>query len=98
MIVGVPSNDFGGRSRWRRGHHQNRPWQYGIVSLTAKTQVKDATPIPTSGRRERPRDARWNFHKFLIVRRPYRGRVPTDVEPMDARVINAILKKFPRAE
>ncbi len=47
---------------------------------------------------ERPLETpRWNFHKYLIGRD---GRIAavfaTNVEPMDARVVNAIAKEFAR--
>ncbi len=38
---------------------------------------------------------RWNFHKYLIGRDGHIAAVfPTDIEPMDARVINAIVKEL----
>jgi glutathione peroxidase len=104
MIVGVPSNDFGGQEPGgteditRTAHGE-----YGIdFPLAAKTQVKggDAHPFYKWAAGERPLETpRWNFHKFLIGRDGHIAAVfPTDVEPMDARVINAIVKELPRTE
>ena len=75
--------------------------EYGIdFPLAAKTQVKggDAHPFYKWAAGERPLETpRWNFHKFLVGRDGHIAAVfPTDVEPMDARVINAIVKELPR--
>jgi glutathione peroxidase len=45
----------------------------------------------------RPLDApRWNFHKYLVGRDGHLAAAfPTDIEPVDARVINAIVKELP---
>jgi glutathione peroxidase len=104
MIVAVPSNDFGGQepggaeeiALTGRG-------QYGIgFPLAAKAQVKgpSAHPFYKWAATERPLDTpRWNFHKYLVG---HDGRIAavfaTDIEPMDARVINAIVKELPRPE
>jgi glutathione peroxidase len=41
---------------------------------------------------------KWNFHKYLIGRDGHIAAVfPTRIEPMDARVIEAIVKEL-RAE
>lgn len=104
MIIGVPSNDFGGQepggahdiTRTARG-------EYGIgFPLAAKTQVKGPSPHPFYkwAASERPFETpRWNFHKYLVGRD---GRIaavfPTDIEPMDARLINAVVKELPRVE
>jgi glutathione peroxidase len=104
MLVAVPSNDFGGQepggpdeiTRTARG-------EYGIgFPLAAKAQVKgpNAHPFYKWAASERPLDTpRWNFHKYLVGRDGHIAAVfATDIEPMDARVINAIVKEFPRPE
>jgi len=104
MIVGVPSNDFGGQEPGgadditRTAHGE-----YGIgFPLAAKTQVKGqgSHPFYRWAAGERPLETpRWNFHKYLVGRDGHIAAVfPTDIEPMDARIINAIVKELPRAE
>ena len=77
--------------------------QYGIgFPLAAKAQVKgpSAHPFYRWAASERPLETpRWNFHKYLVGRDGHIAAVfATDVEPMDARVINAIAKELPRPE
>jgi glutathione peroxidase len=104
MIVAVPSNDFGGQEPGtaddiKHTAHGN----YGIgFPLAARAQVKGSSPHPFYkwAATERPLETpRWNFHKYLIGRD---GRIAavfaTDVEPMDARVVNAVAKELPRSE
>jgi len=100
MIVAVPSNDFGGQEpgtplEIMQTAHQ----EYGVTfPLAEKAVVKGGSqhPFYKWAASERPLDTpRWNFHKYLIGRD---GRIaavfPTDIEPMDARVINAIVKEL----
>jgi len=104
MIVGVPSNDFGGQEPG--GPEEivfTARGQYGIgFPLAAKAQVRgpNAHPFYKWAALERPLDTpRWNFHKYLVG---HDGRLAavfaTDIEPMDARVIDAIVKELPRPE
>ena len=104
MIVGVPSNDFGGQEPggtadiMRTAHGE-----YGIgFPLAAKAQVKGANPHPFYkwAAAERPLETpRWNFHKYLVGRDGHIAAVfATDIEPMDARVIDAIVKELPPPE
>ena len=98
-IVGVPSNDFnqepGGADEIRATAHG----KYGIAfPLAEKTNLRgaDAHPFYRWAAAERPLDVpSWNFHKYLVGRD---GRLaaafPTRVEPMDARVIEAIVKEL----
>ncbi len=104
MIVGVPSNDFGGQEPGGASDiTKTAHGEYGIgFPLAAKAQVKGASPHPfykwAAG--ERPLETpRWNFHKYLVGRDGHIAAVfATDIEPMDARVINAIAKELPRSE
>ena len=100
MIVGVPSNDFGGQEPGtpfdilHTAHDE-----YGVTfPLAEKAVVKGGGqhPFYKWAASERPLETpRWNFHKYLIGRD---GRIaavfPTELEPMDARVINAIVKEL----
>jgi glutathione peroxidase len=104
MIIGVPSNDFGGQEPGGAADIvKTAHGEYGIgFPLAAKAQVKGSSPHPfykwAAG--ERPLETpRWNFHKYLVGRDGHIAAVfATDIEPMDARVINAIAKELPRPE
>ena len=97
MIVGVPSNDFGGQEPG------------GATEITATTQNHQVT-FPIAGKAVvkgpnahpfykwaadiRPKDVpRWNFHKYLIGRDGYIADVfPESVAPSDTRVKTAIAR------
>jgi glutathione peroxidase len=104
MILGVPSNDFGGQEPGSAAdivetanHH------YGVTfPLAAKAVVKGPTAHPfykwAAG--ERPLETpRWNFHKYLVGRD---GRIAavfsTQTEPTDAKVIAAIARETDHPE
>jgi glutathione peroxidase len=104
MIVGVPSNDFGGQEPGDADEILHTAHgEYGIgFPLAAKAQVKGPNPHPFYkwAASERPLETpRWNFHKYLVGRDGHIAAVfATDIEPMDARVIDAIVKQLPSAE
>jgi glutathione peroxidase len=100
LIIGVPSNDFGGQEPGgvseiqETAHHA-----YGVTfPLAAKAVVKGASlhPFYKWAASERPLDVpRWNFHKYLIGRDGHVvASFPSAVEPTDARVITAIEKEL----
>jgi glutathione peroxidase len=100
MIIGVPSNDFGGQEPGGPQEIlQTAHDEYGVTfPLTEKAVVKGANlhPFYKWAASERPIETpRWNFHKYLIG---HDGRIaavfPTETEPMDARVVNAIAKEL----
>jgi len=104
MIIGVPSNDFGAQEPgtpidiMKTAHDD-----YGVTfPLTAKAEVKgrNAHPFYKWAAVERPVETpRWNFHKYLIGRDGHVAAVfPTEIEPMDARVIDAVVKELDRVE
>jgi glutathione peroxidase len=104
MIIGVPSNDFGGQEPGGPTEIlQTAHDEYHITfPLTAKVAVKGSGqhPFYRWAATERPADTpRWNFHKYLVGRD---GRIaavfPTDTEPMDARVVDAIAKELGRSD
>jgi glutathione peroxidase len=99
-VIGVPSNDFGGQEPGggaeilKTAHDE-----YGVAfPMAAKADVRGKNPHPffkwAAG--ERPLETpRWNFHKYLIGRDGHIAAVfATDIEPMDARVVNAIAKEM----
>jgi glutathione peroxidase len=98
MIVGVPSNDFGGQEPGgateiaETAHHH-----YGVTfPIAAKTAVKGANahPFYKCAADARPKDVpRWNFHKYLVGRDGYIAEVfPETIEPSDTRVKTAIAR------
>ena len=98
MMIGVPSNDFGGQEPGGSSdiaetalHH------YGVTfPIAAKAVVKgpNAHPFYKWAAGARPKDIpRWNFHKYLIGRDGYIADVfPETVEPSDTRVKTAIAR------
>ena len=104
VVIGVPSNDFGGQEPgtpveiMKTAHEQ-----YGVrFPLAAKVEVRGANlhPFYRWAASERPLETpRWNFHKYLIGRDGHIAAVfPTAVEPMDARLVNAVAKELARPE
>jgi glutathione peroxidase len=100
MIIGVPSNDFGGQEPGGPQEIlQTAHDEYGVTfPLTEKAVVKGPNPHPFYkwAAAERPIETpRWNFHKYLIG---HDGRIAavftTETEPMDARVVNAVAKEL----
>ena len=104
MIVGVPSNDFGGQEPGGIGGHRKRQRTANTASasrLRRRCSLRDRTRIhSTDGRRTSVRSKRRaGTFRFLIGRDGHVAAVfPTAIEPMDARVVNAIVKELPRPE
>jgi glutathione peroxidase len=100
MILGVPSNDFGDQEPGGAAEIiQTAHADYGVAfPLTTKTEVKGKSPHPFYrwAAAERPLETpRWNFHKYLVGRSGHIVAVfPSDVEPTDPRVVNAIGKEL----
>ncbi|HVG52734.1 MAG TPA: glutathione peroxidase [Xanthobacteraceae bacterium] len=100
MIVGVPSNDFGGQEPGGETEiaataHDH----YGVkFPMAAKSAVKGANAHPFFkwAASERPRETpKWNFHKYLIGTDGHIAAVfATDVTPTDTRVMTAIAKEL----
>ena len=100
LIIGVPSNDFGGQEPGGPAEiNKTAHGEYGVnFPLAAKAEVRgpQAHPFYKWAALERPGDGpRWNFHKYLIGKD---GRIAavfsTQIEPTDARVIAAIEKEL----
>jgi glutathione peroxidase len=104
MIIGVPSNDFGGQEPGGPAEiSETASKEYGVTfPLTAKAVVKgpDAHPFYKWAAAERPQETpKWNFHKYLVGSDGYmRAVFPTEIEPMDARVVEAITKELSHTE
>jgi hypothetical protein len=93
MIVGVPSNDFGGQEPGNaaeilKAAHDDYGTSFPLADK-ARVRGEGLHPFYKWAAAERPLDTpRWNFHKYLIG---HDGRIaavfPTAIEPMDARVL-----------
>jgi glutathione peroxidase len=100
LIIGVPSNDFGGQEPGDATEiAETARHQYGAsFPITAKAEVRGPNSHPfykwVAG--QRPLDPpRWNFHKYLVGRDGLIvGSFPSEIEPTDARVIAAIEKQL----
>lgn len=96
MIIGVPSNDFGGQEPGGvTDIAETAEHQYGVTfPIAAKVVVRgpNADPFYKWAAAERPKDLPgWNFHKYLIGRDGYIADVfPSAIEPGDTRVKTAI--------
>jgi glutathione peroxidase len=102
LIVGVPSNDFGGQEPGDADEiAETALGQYGAgFPITAKAVVNGpaAHPFYKWATSQRPLDRpRWNFHKYLIGRDGMiAASFASEIEPTDARVIAAIEKELAR--
>jgi len=96
MIIGVPSNDFGGQEPGGPEEIARTANEAFGVSfpLAAKADVRGVNPHPFYkwAAVERPFELpSWNFHKYLIGRDGHVvATFPAEVEPTDPRVIGAI--------
>ena len=100
LIIGVPSNDFGGQEPGGPAEiDKTAHGEYGVsFPLAAKADVKGPTahPFYKWAALERPGESpQWNFHKYLIGRD---GRIAavfsTRIEPTDPRLIAAVEKEL----
>jgi glutathione peroxidase len=94
-IIGVPSNDFNQEPGGANEILATAKGHYGIsFPLAEKSNLRGAGahPFYRWAAIERPLDVpNWNFHKYLIGRDGRLAAVfPTRIEPMDARVLDAI--------
>ena len=98
VIVGVPSNDFGGQEPGGATEiAETAQHQSGITfPMAARAIVKgpNAHPFYRWAANARPKDVpRWNLHKYLIGRDGYLAEVfPEGVDPLDTRVKTAIAR------
>jgi glutathione peroxidase len=98
VIIGVPSNDFGGQEPGGTSEIvETAQHQYGVTfPIAAKAVVKgpNAHPFYKWAADARPKDVpRWNFHKDLVGRDGYIAEVfPDAIEPTDTRVKTAIAR------
>ena len=99
MLIGAPSNDFGGQEPGGPEDIHQTAQSYGVgFPIAAKVKVlgPEAHPFYRWAAQERPHDLpRWNFHKYLVGRGGHIAVVfGSDVEPGDPRVATAIEAEF----
>src|SRR3979490_647712 len=98
MMIGVPSNDFGGQEPGGATEvAETAQHQYGVTfPIAAKPRWKgpNAHPFYKWAAEAGPKDVpTWNFHKYLVGRDGYIAEVfPSTVEPSDTRVKTAIAR------
>jgi glutathione peroxidase len=97
MIIGVPSNDFGGQEPGGATEIAATTQNHRVTfPIAAKAVVKgpNAHPFYKWAADARPKDVpHWNFHKYLIGRNGYIADVfPESVDPVDTRVKTAIAR------
>lgn len=103
VVLGVPSNDFGGQEPGgAHDIHATAQGQYHVTfPITEKATVKgkEAHPFYRWAAIERPLEGpRWNFHKYLIGRDGYlKAAFTSAIEPTDPLVIAAIEKELAAA-
>lgn len=99
LVLGVPSNDFGGQEPGGSSEIHSTAHRHGATfPLTEKVFVKgeNAHPFYRWAALQRPTEIpRWNFHKYLVGRDgALASAFASAVEPTDARVIVAIEKEL----
>jgi len=98
VIIGVPSNDFGGQEPGgSKEIAETAREHYGVTfPIAGKVVVKgpSAHPFYKWAAEARPKEVpRWNFHKYLVGREGYISEVFAEsVEPTDTRVKTAIAR------
>ena len=100
LVVGVPSNDFGGQEPGGAAEIDHTAHQeYGVTfPLTEKVTIRGALahPFYKWAAVERPLDVpRWNFHKYLVGREGHiTAAFPSETEPQDARIMAAVAREL----
>jgi len=101
LVIGVPSNDFGGQEPGTPAEiMQTANHRYGVnFPLTAKvvTSGPNAHPFYKWAAIERPgAGPRWNFHKFIVGRNGHIvGSFPAAVDPLDPELVATIERELP---
>jgi glutathione peroxidase len=102
LVIGVPSNDFGGQEPGGESEIHGTAHRHGVTfPLTEKVAVKGdaAHPFFRWAAIQRPAETpRWNFHKYLVGRDgSLAAAFASAVEPTEPRVIAAIELQLPPA-
>lgn len=99
LVLGVPSNDFGGQEPGDASEIQGTARRRGVTfPLTEKTSVRGsaAHPFYRWAAIQLPGETpRWNFHKYLIGRDgTLAAAFGSATEPTDPRVVAAIERQL----
>jgi glutathione peroxidase len=102
LVIGVPSNDFGGQEPGGASEIHDTAHRHGVTfPLSEKVSVKGeaAHPFYRWAALQRPGETpRWNFHKYLVGRDgTLAAAFASAVEPTDSRLIVAIERQLPPA-
>jgi glutathione peroxidase len=102
LLIGVPSNDFGGQEPGGEPEIRHTAHAHGVsFPLMTKVTVRGETahPFYRWAALQRPLETpRWNFHKYLIGRDGLiAGSYASGVEPLDERITAAIEKELAAA-
>jgi glutathione peroxidase len=94
VVLGFPSNDFGGQEPG--GNQQIAAFcvnQYAVdFPMFAKTELKQ-NPLYAELAKAAGASPRWNFHKYLVDRSGRQVQsFDTRVDPGDAKLVSAIEK------
>ncbi len=99
IVLGVPSDDFGGQEPGTPDEIEATAHTYGVTfPLVAKVAVTGpkAHPFYKWAATERPGERpSWNFHKYLVGCEGHIAAVfASAVEPTDTRIIAAIVREL----
>lgn len=99
LVLGVPSNDFGGQEPGGASEIHGTAHRHGVTfPLTEKVAVKGETahPFYRWAAIQRPAETpRWNFHKYLVGRDgTLAAAFASAIEPTEPRVIAAIERQL----
>jgi len=103
VVLGVPSNDFGGQEPGGASDiHATAQGQYHVTfPLSEKVSVKgkNAHPFYKWALTERPLEGpRWNFHKYLVGRDGYlKAGFSSALDPNDPLIIASVERELPGA-
>jgi glutathione peroxidase len=102
LVLGVPSNDFGGQEPGGSSEIHGTAHRHGVTfPLTEKVAVRGeaAHPFYRWAAIQRPGETpRWNFHKYLVARDgTLAASFASAIEPIDPRLVAAVERELPPA-
>ena len=100
LVIGVPSNDFGGQEPGGAPEIHATAHRHGVTfPLAEKVSVRGETahPFYRWAAIQRPGETpRWNFHKYLVGRDgTLAAAFGSMVDPTDSRIVAAIERQLP---
>jgi glutathione peroxidase len=102
LVIGVPSNDFGGQEPGGASEIHRTAHRHGVTfPLTEKVSIRGpaAHPFYRWAATQRPDETpRWNFHKYLVGQDgTLAAAFGSAIEPTDQRLTAAIERQLPPA-